>query len=141
MFLIVKGYGYGLELIQVQSLNEISSEKIQIAEQILLVILSVGFILGYLKGRLVFVRVANRMIKKLVQFEEPLPLSVIFSIRYLIVIAVMMGLGMLMRYLPIRLDIKAIVDFAVGIGLIYGSIYQFRQAFVFRKELPQDIQK
>lgn len=96
-----------------------------------------GIVLGYMKGRFALSKAINRFIRHMVQYEEPLRISEIFSLRYIAIIGVMMTLGILMKVSSIPMQIKAVIDFTVGSALFYGSIRYFKKAAEFKRELPE----
>lgn len=137
--LSLKGYQYGLLAIgadDLTSLIALPQDTLRKTEQSLMMMLSIGLMVGYLKGRFIMTRSVQRFMRGIVQLDEPLTIRDILTTKYLILIGCMMILGIILRYLPIPFSIKATVDFAVGVALLYGSFYTFQQARRFNKELP-----
>lgn len=97
-------------------------------EQAALVIVALGLFIGYFKGKFVLGKSAKRGIERIQSFPNPTSLSNIYSAKYYILLAVMIGLGMSMKYLGLPTDVRGFVDVAVGAALINGSMFYFKAA-------------
>lgn len=104
-------------------------------EQSALILICAALCIGFFKGRVVFKRTVNRVVSRIHSEEEPIALGKIYSLGYVILIVGMMGLGMIFKYLPLPLDLKGFLDFAIGFALINGAMLYFRSAFVSPKEV------
>lgn len=96
-------------------------------EQAAFLLIALALPIGYLKGNFVLGKSAKRGIARLQQFPDPTKLSNIYSAQYYILLAVMIGLGMSMKYLGIPADVRGFIDVAVGAALIKGSLFYFRE--------------
>jgi uncharacterized membrane protein len=94
-------------------------------ENAVIILVTLGLIIGYFKGKYVLSKSAIREVQRLSSFPDPTSLKNIYSKRYYILLASMMLLGMIMRYLPISLDMRGFIDVAIGSALINGSRFYF----------------
>jgi hypothetical protein len=101
-------------------------------ESTVLVLLCIGLIIGFLKGRFVLGKSARQGIKRIQQFSNPTCLSNIYSLKYYILILGMMGLGMGIKLFGLADDIRGFVDVAIGAALINGALVYFRTGFEMR---------
>jgi hypothetical protein len=98
-------------------------------EQAAMVIVALALITGFFKGRFVLKKSVNRVVARIRSFPEPTPIVQMYSLPYLLLISFMVSLGMSMKYLGIPLDIRGMIDVAVGSALINGSMLYFRLAY------------
>jgi len=98
-------------------------------EQAALILICGALFVGFFKGRVVLKRSVNRVVDRIRSQPAPLSLKNIYSKGYLFLIGGMMCMGMAFKYLPLPLDVKGFIDFAVGAALINGSMLYFRAAF------------
>lgn len=87
---------------------------------------AMGLMIGFLKGRYVLSKTVSRLVKRIE--DQPLPLSFFtaYPLSYWVTIVGMMGLGLLLRLLPIHGDVRGLIDTAVGSALIQGAMLYFR---------------
>lgn len=108
------------------------------AEQASLILVSLGLLIGFLKGRLVLAKTASRIIKKILSLPNPCAISSIYGRGYLLLLASMVFLGMLLKWIPVPHDIKGVIDIAIGSALTNGSAFYFRHfAEAKRKNLTK----
>jgi hypothetical protein len=89
---------------------------------------------GFIKGRTVLAKTVKRIAEKIHLHPETLiPLKQVYDKRYWIVLGVMMGLGMLFRFLSIPKDIHGFIDVAIGSALINGAMLYFRNLIAPQK--------
>jgi hypothetical protein len=98
-------------------------------EQGVVVLVALGLIIGYFKGKFVLGKSAKQGIARIQSFSNPTALSNIYSAKYYVLLGIMIGLGMSMKHLGIPADVRGLVDVAVGSALINGSMYYFRACF------------
>lgn len=125
---VINGTQQGFSLIK--KLTEYTKNP----EQSALIIICIALLIGFFKGRVVFKRTVNRVVTRIQSQQEPISFRKIYSMGYVILIVGMMGLGMVFKYLPIPLDVKGLLDFAIGFALINGAMLYFRAAFAPPKE-------
>ena len=87
-----------------------------------------GLVLGVLKGRFAFFRSAMRTINRLMPMEGPIRLTQLYRIQDILLIAAMVALGRLLRLVHCPSGIHGLIDVAVGVGLVFGSVVYFRFA-------------
>lgn len=85
--------------------------------------------IGYFKGRYVLIRSAKRTIDRLKSLSMPAPIYQLYSPPYYLLLAVMVGFGLSIKYLGITGEVRAIIDVAIGTALLSGSLEYFRCAF------------
>ncbi|SRR3989339_174682 len=102
------------------------SSYVGTAQQASLILICLGLFIGFLKGRLVLSRSASRIIARIVALPNPCSLTSIYPRSYLILLASMMGLGMLFKWIPLPYDVKGLIDVAIGSALTNGSAFYFR---------------
>ncbi len=89
-------------------------------------LIATGLFVGYFKGRYVLGSSAERESKRIQALQNPAPIQYLYSKRSYVLIVVMVGIGMVMRFVPV--DIRGWVDIAIGAALINGSVVYFRRA-------------
>ena len=102
-------------------------------EQTVLILLCLGLLIGFFKGRFVLGKSAKKGIERIRQFSNPTPLSNLYSLKYFILILGMIGLGIGIKWAGISNDVRGLIDVAIGAALINGAVIYFRSAFALRK--------
>jgi hypothetical protein len=95
-----------------------------------LLLICLGLLIGFIKGRMVLSKSVNRIVKHLRELKEPIQFSNAYDKKYYIILGSMMGLGLLFRFLPIPFDIRGAIDVTIGSALINGAMLYFREAIV-----------
>ena len=104
-------------------------------DQAVVLLLVAGLLIGYLKGRMVLGKAARKGADRIRSFPNPTSLVSIYSARYLVLIAIMIGIGISFRVFNLSHDIRGFVDIAIGAALLNGSMIYFRIASqVYREE-------
>ena len=101
-------------------------------DQAALVWIVICLAIGLMKGRFVFAKSVNRSVQRIASLPNPAPISQIYPLSYYILLASMMFLGFIVRFVTI--DIRGGVDVIVGFALINGALLYFRQAWMFRQK-------
>lgn len=104
-------------------------------ETAVLALIFLALSVGYFKGKFVLGKSAKKGIERLGRFPNPTALSNIYSAKYYILLAIMIGLGISFKYLGISTDVRGLVDIAVGSALVNGSMFYFRACFVKNKNI------
>lgn len=99
----------------------------------------VALFCGWLKARFVLIRVVRKNARRLERMSAPIPLRKIFERRTYLIIACMMGLGVLLRKIGLRPDIHGMITTFVGSALLNGSFFTFRRARAMRRYLEKQI--
>jgi hypothetical protein len=106
-------------------------------EQAALVLIVIGLIVGFLKGRFVLVKTVKRVVERILSLELPLKFSKIYSKGYLLLIGSMVLIGLSMKWLGIPSEIRGLIDVAIGSALMNGASAYFRVALHVNKELKK----
>jgi len=109
-------------LLLVRGLNILSSME-EVGNRPL-VLVCTGLFLGFLKGRFVLSKTANKAVDRITSMHEPLPITAVFPLKYFLLIGIMMGVGILAKFLPDQARI--VICVAVGSGLINGASQYLR---------------
>lgn len=103
-------------------------------EQVALVLVGAGLVIGYLKGKHVFAKAVEKNVTRIRALPNPSSLLSIYTPRYLILLGAMMLLGLSMKWLSVPLDVRGLIDVAVGSALINGGVLYFRRAYEVRSQ-------
>lgn len=95
-------------------------------------VLTVALLIGYVKGRKVLGKSAEKGSKRILTLPNPAPLSKIYPPAYYILLGGMVALGMSMKWFGFPLDVRGLVDVAVGSALINGAMIYFKNAFLIK---------
>lgn len=106
-------------------------------EQAALGLITLGLIIGFIKGRFVLVKTVKRVTERILSLEPPMRLSQIYSRGYLFLIGGMILLGVSMKWIGFPAEIRGLIDVAVGSALMNGASVYFRVAMHVRKELKK----
>jgi hypothetical protein len=97
-----------------------------------LVLIGLGLFIGYFKGRYVLGKTVQKGVSRIITLPNPAPISQIYTKKYYILLASMVLIGFVVRFAP--LDVRGLVDVAIGAALIKGAVLYFLNAFyVYRK--------
>ena len=103
-------------------------------EQAALALITIGLILGFIKGRIAMAKAVKRVGERILSLPEPVKLAQVYSKGYLLLIGGMMLLGMSMKWLQIPPDIRGVIDVAIGSALMNGALLYFRFALAVHKK-------
>lgn len=87
-----------------------------------------ALVVGFAKGRFVFVKTVKKVVSRIRSLSLPIRFSQVYAKSYWILIGSMMMLGMLFRFLPVPIDIRGFIDLAIGSALMNGAMLYFRAA-------------
>ncbi len=107
-------------------------------EQAALLLVVIGLLIGFIKGRYVLSKTAKRLVQKIISLPAPIKLSQVYGVKYLGLIGVMVLLGMSMKWFHIPTEVRGLIDVAVGSALMNGALFYFRSGFALRKQRSQD---
>ena len=122
MFLLYKGIMLISEAVANHSLVEKQG----------MMFLGASLAVGYAKGRFVLSKTVNRMVAHISALSLPIQVKGVYPRSYWILIASMMGLGMLFRFLPIPLQFRGAIDVTIGYALINGALLYFRSPKILK---------
>jgi hypothetical protein len=95
-------------------------------ETAILLIIGLALFIGYCKSRYVLSKSVKKSVERIAQLPPLVPISRIYTLKYYILLAVMIGLGFIFKFAPF--DIRGAVDVIIGSALINGAIQYFRYA-------------
>lgn len=98
-------------------------------ENAVTVLMAVALLIGYLKGKFVLAKTAQRILTRIHSLQAPIKLAQVFTPKYMALIGSMMLLGMMIKFFGVPSDIRGTIDVAVGSALINGSMFYFRESF------------
>ena len=93
-----------------------------------LLLICTALLIGFIKGRMILSKTVHRVVSRLRSLPSTVSLAEAYDRRYVILLGSMMILGLLFRFLPIGLDIRGVIDVAIGSALINGAMLYFREA-------------
>lgn len=99
-------------------------------QQASLLLICGALLIGFVKGRTVLAKTVKRISARIQAGETHLTLNQVYDKKYYIILALMVGIGIGFRYFPIPLDLRGVVDVAIGSALINGAMLYFRHAVV-----------
>lgn len=91
-------------------------------------LLAAAIAIGYMKGRLVLSKAAQKQVLRISSLDNPASITKLYSKGFYFLILGMMGLGMSLRFLPVPSAVRAFVDVTVGIALVIGAIQYYVSA-------------
>lgn len=103
------------------------------SQQAATAIVASALLVGLIKGRFVLARTVKRVVNRIRGLPLPIRFSQVYAPSYWILIASMVSLGVLLRFLPIPVDLRGWIDVAIGSALINGAMLYFRIARVFHQ--------
>ena len=101
-------------------------------QQAATILMGIGLLVGYLKSRFVLSKTVRRVSSRIASLSEPIRFVDAYSKSYWILIAAMVGLGVSFRFLPISVDLRGMIDVAIGSALVNGAMLFFRAARAFQ---------
>lgn len=122
--------GLGLIAQAVETADSLSSRWsfLGSSQQVGTLWIALGLLIGYLKGRFVLAKTALRVVKHILSLALPIRFYQVYRLSYWMLIGAMMLLGMGMRYLPIPVDLRGLIDIGVGSALIQGASHYLQAA-------------
>lgn len=93
-----------------------------------LILVVFALFVGYIKGRYVLGKSAQRGVDRIRSFANPAPLQHIYSGKYYILLGGMVALGISIKYIGLSNDIRGVIDAIIGSALINGAMIYFRMA-------------
>lgn len=89
-------------------------------------LIMIALLIGYLKGKHVLGKSAQKGVAHITTFPNPTSLSNMYSARYYILLGAMVGLGMSIKFFGLPNDVRGTIDVAIGAALINGAMCYFR---------------
>lgn len=98
----------------------------------LVYLLTFGLVLGYVKGRFMLRKTVDRQVARISKLPSPAHIKHLYTKGHYLLIVGMMGLGMSMRFLPISIVTRGVIDIAVGSALMNGAMLYIRSAINYK---------
>lgn len=126
----------GLRLISEATLSSASlcfhlKDVFGTSQQVGVFLIAMGLLIGFLKGRFVLSRTVHRISMRIANLSLPIRFADVYPSSYWILIVSMIALGVSLRFLPILIDVRGLIDVAIGSALVNGSMLYFRFAKSF----------
>jgi hypothetical protein len=103
-------------------------------DQAALVLVMIGLIIGFIKGRFVLAKTVRRVVERILSLQMPVQFSQVYSRGYLMLIGGMILLGMSMKWLGLPDEVRGLIDVAIGSALMNGATAYFRIALTLKRE-------
>lgn len=103
------------------------------AQQVALILIAAGLLIGYYKAKYVLSKSVRRSIARIQALPNPSSLLSMYSRAYLILLAVMVGLGISIKFFGVPNDIRGAIDVAIGAAMLNGAMIFFRNALDMRR--------
>lgn len=100
-----------------------------------IVIASIALYIGFLKGKHILAKTANRGIDRIRSLPNPSSISNLYSKSYFLLLGFMMCLGFSIKFFGIPNDIRGAIDIAIGSALINGSTHYFKTGCKLRNSV------
>lgn len=97
-------------------------------------LIAICLFIGYLKGRFVLVKSIKRVVARVHTLPNPASLVRLYHMGYYLLVAAMVGMGVLFRVLSVPEDVRGAIDVAIGAALINGSLIYYRFAAKLKSE-------
>ncbi len=88
--------------------------------------------IGFLKGRFVLTKSANRIVNRLVSLPQPIALWKVYSPTTWGLFLIMIAFSKGMQIYDVSLFVRGSVDLIVGMALIKGSFFYFKKSIEVR---------
>jgi hypothetical protein len=102
-------------------------------DQAMVLLIALGLFAGFIKGRWVLTKSIKRVVNRILSLPEPVKITEIYSRGYYLLLASMMGIGLMMNLFGIPHDLRGMIDVAIGSALMNGAMGYFRMAYAVKK--------
>lgn len=102
-------------------------------EQAMAALMISCLLIGYLKGHFVLSKSVKAGVQKILSYPNPSEIKNMYSKKYYLLMASMMGLGMFLRWLKLPHDIHGGIDLAIGSALLKGALNYFKYAWAEKR--------
>lgn len=89
-------------------------------------LIAIALGVGFLKSRFIFTKTVQRVTSRIYSLPLPVRLKDVYAPSYWVLIGSMMGLGFSMRYIGLPLELRGLIDAAIGSALVNGAMLYFR---------------
>lgn len=101
-------------------------------------LIAAGLVIGSMKVKYVLSKTIHKVIVRILSLPEPSPVTSVYGMKYIYLMAVMISLGMAMKYFNIPLDVRGVIDVAVGSALMTGGLTFLRVAYDLRSRVEAE---
>lgn len=102
-------------------------------QQVIAAIVAICLLVGYAKGHFLLGRSVKSGVQRILSYPNPSEIKNIYAKKYYLLIALMMGMGMMLRILHIPEDIHGAIDLAIGSALLKGGLTYFKYALAEKR--------
>lgn len=104
------------------------------AETSAVILIAAGLMIGSIKVKYVLSKTIQRVISRILTLSNPAAITNIYGMKYLYLVAIMMTFGMAIKYFNVPVDIRGLIDVAVGSALMTGGLTYLRVAYDLRSK-------
>lgn len=91
-------------------------------------LIAAALLIGFVKGRFILSKTVKRVSERISSLPLPIRFSSVYAPSYFFLIGGMIALGILLKVIPIPIDLRGFIDTAIGSALINGAMLYFRAA-------------
>lgn len=102
-------------------------------EYAVMLLIVLALCIGYLKGRVILGKSARKGVQRIMNLPNPASLASMYSFKYYIILALMIGLGISIKVLNVPFDLRGFIDTLIGAALINGAMVYFQYAAQLKK--------
>ncbi len=103
------------------------------------IITALALYIGFLKGKYVLTKTANRTLSQIRLLPNPAPIHKIYDKKYYMLLGIMILLGISIKYMGIPNDVRGAIDIIIGSALINGAAHYFRMSAEIHKEQKANV--
>lgn len=103
-------------------------------ENVAMLLVVFALFIGYLKGRYVLGKSAQRGVERIRTFSDPTSITNIYSAKYYILLGGMVALGITIKYMGLNGDVRGVIDMIIGSALINGAMIYFKFAQTLKNQ-------
>lgn len=133
IFLMIKGLRFivfaGEECRVLHCLTPMMGSRDQAA----VFLIALGIFAGFIKGRWVLTKSIKRVVNRILSLPAPVKITEMYSRGYYLLLAFMMGIGLMMNLFNVPHDLRGMIDVAIGSALMNGAMGYFRMAYAVKK--------
>jgi len=97
--------------------------------------ISLALGVGLLKGRFLLAKTVRKVVKHILNRPSPVHFWRLYLKRYLVLVAVMVGLGVVMWFAPIPFDVMGAINVIIGTALIQAALLYVKHAMMLKRSV------
>lgn len=94
-------------------------------QNLAMVFVSIGLLVGFVKGRFVLSKTVNRIAKHIYSLSNPISFKDVYPLSYWILVSSMFAIGFFLRLVPV--EVRGFIDVSIGSALINGAMLYFKK--------------